>query len=80
MHCKACELLIENKLNEIDGVKVKNISSKTGEVNIEIKDKNNLKKVEESIEELGYSTSGKKNIAKNTIFDYIIIFLLFITV
>lgn len=79
MHCKACEMLVENKLNEIDWVKVKKVSSKTWEVSFEIKDEKNLKIVKDSIIELWYEI-WKKTKMKNSFMDYIIMFLLFIIV
>lgn len=80
MHCKACELLIENKLNEIDWVKVKDISSKTWEVKIEIKNENKLNEIQIEIKELWYWIGEHKNIKKNSFFDYTIIFLLFVII
>ena len=80
MHCKSCEMLLENRLNEIDWVKVKNISSKTWEINIEIKNEKDLKQVKEAIEELWYHTWWKKHTKKNNFTDYIIMFLIFVIV
>lgn len=77
MHCKACEILIENKLSEIDGVTLKNISQNENCIEIDVKTDKNLEEVKNVIEELGYHSIQKK-VKKNDIFDYIIIFLLFI--
>lgn len=80
MHCVACELLIENKLNEIDWVKVESVSFKKNSLNINIKDENKLNEVNKIIEELWYSTwnDNNKKQKKNNIFDYVIIFLIFV--
>ncbi len=39
MHCKSCEILIKQSLNEIDGCTVKSISHKTGMCEIEYNQK-----------------------------------------
>ncbi|HEY6437974.1 MAG TPA: heavy metal-associated domain-containing protein, partial [Ignavibacteriaceae bacterium] len=52
MHCKACELLIENKLSEMDGVTLKNISQSENCIEINIKTEKNLEEVKAAIEEL----------------------------
>lgn len=75
MHCTACELVIEDKLNKIPWVKVKNISKETWELNIET-DKNNIEEIKKTIKELWYDTGKKAE--KNNFLDYIIIFLIFI--
>lgn len=77
MHCKACELLIEDKLSQISWVKVKKISQNKNLIEIDIENENDLTKIKETIKELWYELE-KKDVKKNNIFDYIIIFLIFI--
>lgn len=77
MHCKACEMLIENKLSDMPWVKLKNISMKDNCIEVEIKTDKNLDEIKNAIEELWYHTEEKK-VKKNTSFDYIIIFLIFV--
>lgn len=77
MHCKACEILIENKLAEIDGVILKNISQNENCIEIDVKTDKSLEEVKNAIQELGYHSTQKK-VKKNDVFDYVIIFLIFI--
>lgn len=77
MHCKACELLIENKLSEMDGVTLKKISQNENCIEIDVKTDKNLEEVKAAIEELWYHTTQKK-VKKNNVFDYVIIFLMFV--
>lgn len=75
MHCKACEILIENKLAEMDGVTLRKISQNENCIEIDVKTDKNLEEVKNAIQELGYHSIQKK-VKKNDIFDYVIIFLL----
>lgn len=77
MHCKACELLIENKISEIDGVKLESISQKNNYIEIEYESDKNLKDIKNAIDDLWYSTT-KVTKKWNSLFDYIIIVLIFI--
>lgn len=77
LHCKACELLIEDKLSQMPWVKLKNISQSQNCIDVEIKTEKNLEEIKAVIEELWYHTEQKK-VKKNNFFDYIIIFLIFI--
>lgn len=77
MHCKACELLIEDKLSQMPWVKLKNISQSQNCIDVEIKTEKNLEEIKAIIEELWYHTEQKK-VKKNNFLDYIIIFLIFI--
>lgn len=78
MHCKSCELLIENKLSEIPEVKVNKISEKENFVLVDYKNESDLEKINQSILELWYNTESKK-IIKNNPLEYIIIALIFIS-
>lgn len=77
MHCKACELLIENKLSEMSWVKLESISQGNNCIEVDVKSDKNLDEIKKAIEELGYTTQEKK-VKKNDTFDYIIIFLTFV--
>lgn len=77
MHCKACELLIENKLDEMPWVKLESISQNHNYIEVDVKSDKNIDEIKKAIEELWYHTQEKK-VKKNDIFDYIIIFLIFI--
>lgn len=54
MHCKSCEILIKQSLNEIDGCSVKSISHKTGLCEIEY-NQNDLSEIENVINNTGYT-------------------------
>lgn len=77
MHCKACELLIENKLSDMSWVKLESVSQGNNCIEVDVKSGKNIEEIKEAIEELGYHTQEKK-VKKNDIFDYIIIALTFI--
>lgn len=75
MHCKACELNIENEVCKITWVKVNKISQSQNIMEVEIVDEQQLEVIEKVIYDLWYS---QKKEVKNTFFDYVIIFLLFV--
>lgn len=77
MHCKACELLIENKLNDMSWVKIESISQGNNCIEVDVKSEKNIEEIKSVIKELGYSLEENK-IKKNDLFDYIIILLTFI--
>ncbi len=56
MHCKACELLITQSIDEIDGCKVNYISHKSGKLQVTC-DENKLAEVREAIDQAGYTTT-----------------------
>lgn len=77
MHCKACELLIETNLNDIDWVKVDSISEKKWEVNIDIDSENKYDEVIKSIKKLWYKIWDEKvNNNEKSIFKTLIIFFI----
>ncbi len=76
MHCKSCEVLIENKLSEIPWIKIRKISAQENFIDIDIKDAD-MESVNKIINELWYSTKLWKTV-KNKILDNIIIILIFI--
>ncbi|MCF7866376.1 cation transporter [Candidatus Woesearchaeota archaeon] len=55
MHCKSCEMLIKDELDELDSVIVKDISHKSGEVKL-VFDSNiiNESKIKSVIKNEGY--------------------------
>lgn len=77
MHCKACELLVESRISELSWVQVKWISQTKNYIEVEVKNENDLEKIKEIITSLWYEIE-KKQKRKNNLFDYIIIFLLFV--
>ncbi len=56
MHCKACELLITQSIDEIDGCKVNYINHASGKLQVTC-DENKLHQVREAIDQAGYSTT-----------------------
>ncbi|MFA6393567.1 MAG: sulfite exporter TauE/SafE family protein [Patescibacteria group bacterium] len=61
MHCKSCEILIEDKLLEIDGVKESKINHKTGRAEIYYSaDKPESVALENAIRSAGYSIGEEK--------------------
>lgn len=54
MHCKSCEMLIKDELEEIPGVTEVEASLKDGYVLVSHEDSANLDKVKAIIMELGY--------------------------
>lgn len=77
MHCKACELLVESRISELSWVQVKWISQTKNYIEIETENTSDLEKIKEIITSLWYEVE-KKQKRKNNLFDYIIIFLLFV--
>lgn len=68
MHCASCEMLIKLSSEAIKGVKVRNISSSRGEMDIEMPDDQTIAQIRKAIEEAGYKMldgkpeEDKKNI------------------
>lgn len=54
MHCKSCELLVKNRLNDLSWCTVKSVSHKTGTCEIEY-NQNDLSEVENIINNAGYT-------------------------
>ena len=54
MHCRSCEMLISEELDDIQGVTKFEAYHKEGVVKIEAKDNVNIDKVNAKIRELGY--------------------------
>lgn len=73
MHCRSCELLIEESLKKIHHVKKTEVNYKTGKAEIYYEtDKPNLVKIEEAIAEAGYEVGedDKKNLFSQNPKDY----------
>lgn len=63
MHCKSCEMLVEEKLSQIPEITKANVSCKRGEAEIHFgSQKPNQKEIEEAIREAGYSVGAKEKI------------------
>ncbi len=60
MHCKSCELLVKQSLNELDGCTVQSISHKTGICKIEY-NQNDTAIIEWAINKLGYTINDDKD-------------------
>ncbi len=59
MHCRSCEILIEDKIKEINGVKSVDISYKTGEAVVLYEGGNNpLNKIHQAITDTGYAVGS----------------------
>jgi len=54
MHCRSCEMLVKDSLEEIQGVKKAEADHKKNLVKIEAEDKVDLEDVKAKIRELGY--------------------------
>jgi sulfite exporter TauE/SafE/copper chaperone CopZ len=66
MHCKACELLIEDALGEVAGVKKVTANHKTGEVQLKIAGEPNYEAIAAAIKKTGYKVGeGGRSEQKN---------------
>lgn len=90
MHCKSCELLVRESLEEIPGCHVLSISSKTGKLVLECSSEISEASIEEAIKKAGYtlwediSSSMKNNMSPIQImtwlfFALVLLFFLFQT-
>ena len=57
MHCKSCELLLNDVISEIPGVEKVSADSKKGIVKVLYKDENTLNQIKNAIEKEGYKVS-----------------------
>lgn len=73
--CSACELLIENKLNEIKWIKVIEVNHKKWYLNIDYNDEKMLLKAKNEIKKLWYNLEKPHKIEKNSFLDYFTMFL-----
>ncbi len=61
MHCKSCELMIRESIEEIDGCRVESISSKTGKLVLECSKVVPESHIREAIHEAGYSLQDEES-------------------
>lgn len=86
MHCASCEMLIKQSSENIDGVKVKYISSNTGKMDIEIPNENILPQIEKAIRAMWYQVfdskpeESKKKINRNHIIQSVVIVGIFASI
>ncbi len=85
MHCKSCEVLLENELSKLDDVQKCEVSHRHGSAEVRCSDAVPRQKIIEVIERCGYQvvTAGEKNPApqtKKTWRDYLQIILIIIGV
>lgn len=62
MHCISCEILLTKQLNEINGVKVIDISHKTWKLMLELKTQNHFSKIKKAIFDLDYTIKGENEV------------------
>lgn len=58
MHCKSCEMLLDDSISEIKGVRKVEADSKKGLVRVSLSDESALSRVREVIEKEGYKVVG----------------------
>lgn len=80
MKCAACELVIENKVSKLDGVKKADAKLSSGTLHLQVKDNTDLSslknKIDSQINEDGYSlednsVKNKRSLSKKELRDYI---------
>lgn len=76
MHCKSCEVLLENSLKDIHWVKVNKIDSKSWTLDIDITEDKVLYDVEKQISKSWFSVEQDKKNTKNDINDYLTIIII----
>nr|MDD3720653.1 sulfite exporter TauE/SafE family protein [Candidatus Gracilibacteria bacterium] len=76
MHCKSCEVLLENNLQSIHGVKINKIDSKNGTLDIDINEDKLIHDIEKQINKSGFSVEQETKSTKNNINDYLIIIII----
>ncbi len=62
MHCKSCEIMLRDAIEEIEGCKVQSISSKTGIVSVDMRDESDEERIREVIRSNGYYLVDETNI------------------
>lgn len=55
MHCKSCEIMVRDAIEEIDGCRVENISSKTGKLSIVCSKDISEESIQDAIHQAGYT-------------------------
>ena len=54
MHCKSCEIMVQDSIEKIDGCRVESISSKTGKLTVECSKDIAELDIQEAIHQAGY--------------------------
>lgn len=57
MHCKSCEMLVNEDLSEIDGVKAVKSDHKAGTVTIAYERQPDMERIKKAIADLGYKVN-----------------------
>ncbi|MEI6288645.1 MAG: sulfite exporter TauE/SafE family protein [bacterium] len=60
MHCKSCEILVQEKLESVDGVERAEVSVKHSQAIVHLKKDIKKEILEQAIKDAGYQVSGKK--------------------
>lgn len=73
MHCRSCELLIEDELKKVPGVKSVSVSHKTGIADVDCECELNHQEVEKAVQNAGYSIGqdGKLHLFSRNSKDYV---------
>ena len=58
MHCKSCEEILKDVLEEIKGVKVLSADNRRGEVKVKVEDESAMPLIKKAIEKEGYKLAG----------------------
>ncbi len=61
MHCKSCEIILRNAIEEIDGCHVTAISSKTGKITVDMNNKSSELQIRKVIRDWGYYLIDEEN-------------------
>lgn len=87
MHCKSCEVLLEDQLKEIEGVNKVKISYKNGTGVLQCSGEVSMSKIEDIIKKAGYNIGGEQNNNwlshswfnyKNLLISAVILFIIYI--
>ena len=54
MHCRSCEVLLEDSISEIKGAKVLSADHKKGEIKISLEDESLMSQIRKIVEKEGY--------------------------
>ena len=54
MHCRSCEVLLEDSISEIKGAKVLSADHKKGEIKISLEDESLMSQIKKIVEKEGY--------------------------
>jgi len=54
MHCRSCEILLEDSISEIKGAKVLSADHKSGQIKVNIENESLLSEIKKVVEKEGY--------------------------